>query len=101
MPASNRKQTSPEETPKKAPGGIAKDIMDMAQAVGIEKRDIGKAILKSALTGKLEIPGLSEGKAAARKRLDIVTENVIKLAWTFFSIFMLFQLFVFVTTRLM
>ena len=71
---------------------IGADVMKVAEVFGIEKKEIGRMLLKSALTGKLEFPGMKT-ETAKRKKLEVVVDQVIKIAWTMFGIFMLFQVF--------
>lgn len=72
---------------------MGKGLLDIGEAFGIEKRDVGKALVKSIFSGKIEFPGMTH-TTAQRKKLEVAVDQVIKLAWTFFGIFMVFQLFV-------
>ena len=72
---------------------MGKGLLDIGEAFGIEKRDVGKALVKSIFSGKLEFPGMTH-TATQRKKLEVAVDQVIKLAWTFFGIFMVFQVFV-------
>ena len=84
------------ETAKNNPLGglmnIGNDAMEVAKVFGIGKKEIGRWLLKSALTGKLDFPNL-EGKTVQRKKLEVAVDQIIKLAWTMFGIFMIFQIF--------
>ena len=80
-------------------GGVIKlgnTAMEVAKVFGIEKREIGRMLL----TGKLELPGM-ETKTAQRKKLEVAVDQIIKLAWTMFEIFMLFQIFLVVVGVIM
>ena len=73
---------------------IGNDAMEVAKIFGIEKKEIGRMLLKGALTGKLDLPGMGSGsKTAQRKKLEVAVDQIIKLAWTMFGIFMIFQIF--------
>ena len=72
--------------------GIGNEVMGVAEVFGIDKKEIGRTLLKSAITGKLEFPGMKT-ETGKRKKLEVAVDQAIKLAWTFFGIFMIFQVF--------
>ena len=93
------------QTKQNPPDGVVsmgKEVMNIAETFGIEKKEIGKLILKSAISGKLDVGSLfsPETKTVKQKKFEVLTDNIIKLSWTFFSIFMIFQIFTFITGRL-
>ena len=72
---------------------LGKGLLDLGEAFGVEKRDIGKSLLKAVTSGIIEFPGV-KNTTTQRKKLEVAVDQVIKLAWTFFGIFMVFQVFV-------
>ena len=68
---------------------LGNTAMEVAKVFGIEKREIGRMLL----TGKLEFPGMGSKTTAQRKKLEVAVDQIIKLAWTMFGIFMIFQIF--------
>ena len=77
--------------------GAGKSAMDVAEMFGVDRKTVGSMILKSVLSGKLELPGV-KNETVKRKKLEVMVDQIIKMSWTAFGIFMIFQVFVFVTT---
>ena len=77
--------------------GVGKSAMDVAEMFGVDRKTVGSMILKSVLSGKLELPGV-KNETVKRKKLEVMVDQIIKMSWTAFGIFMIFQIFVFVTT---
>lgn len=77
--------------------GVGKSAMDIAEMFGVDKKTIGTMLLKSVVNGKLELPGV-KSETVKRKKLEVMVDQLIKVAWTLFGIFMIFQVFVFITT---
>ena len=73
--------------------GLGKNVMELGEMFGITKGDVGKMVLKGITTGKLEFPGMKT-ETAKRKKLEVAVDQIIKLAWTMFGIFMIFQVFI-------
>ena len=77
--------------------GAGKSAMDVAEMFGVDRKTVGSMILKSVLSGKLELPGV-KSETVKRKKLEVIVDQLIKMIWTIFGIFMIFQVFVFITT---
>ena len=77
--------------------GAGKSAMDVAEMFGVDRKTVGSMILKSVLSGKLELPGV-KSETNKRKKVEVIVDQIIKMSWTAFGIFMIFQVFVFVTT---
>ena len=73
--------------------GLGKNVMELGEAFGIDKRTVGNMLLKSIFTGKFEFPGM-KSETSKRKKLEVAVDQIIKLAWTMFGIFMIFQVFI-------
>ena len=73
--------------------GLGKNVMELGEAFGIDKRTVGNMLLKSIFTGKFEFPGM-KSETSKRKKLEVAVDQVIKIAWTMFGIFMIFQVFI-------
>ena len=73
--------------------GMGKSLLDIGEAFGIQKSDVGRMILKGITSGKFEIPGMKT-ETGRRKKLEVAVDQIIKLAWTMFGIFMIFQVFI-------
>ena len=73
--------------------GLGKNVMELGEAFGIDKRTVGNMLLKSIFTGKFEFPGM-KSETAKRKKVEVAVDQIIKLAWTMFGIFMIFQVFI-------
>ena len=80
--------------------GLGKNVMELGEAFGIDKRTVGNMLLKSIFTGKFEFPGM-KSETAKRKKLEVAVDQIIKLAWTMFGIFMIFQVFIVVVGLIM
>ena len=73
--------------------GLGKNVMELGEMFGITKLDVGKMVLKGITTGKLDFSGMKT-ETAKRKKLEVAVDQIIKLAWTMFGIFMIFQVFI-------
>lgn len=73
--------------------GLGKNMMELGETFGIDKRTVGNMLLKSIFTGKFEFPGM-KSETAKRKKLEVAVDQIIKLSWTMFGIFMVFQVFI-------
>lgn len=73
--------------------GMGSELMKVAEVFGVDKKEIGRMLVKSALTGKFELPRMKT-ESTKRKKLEVAVDQAIKLAWTFFGIFMIFQVFI-------
>lgn len=79
--------------------GAGKSAMDIAEMFGIDRKTIGTMLLKSILSGKLELPGM-KNEVTKRKKLEVMVDQIIKLILTCFGIFMGYKIFELVVTLL-
>lgn len=77
--------------------GLGKNLLELGDAFGIQKRDVGVAVLKGITSGKFELPGM-KSETSKRKKLEVAVDQIIKLIWTCFGIFMIFQVFTFIVS---
>lgn len=60
---------------------LGKDIMSKLEIFGIDRKDVGKAILKSAVSGKLDLGIL--GRAAERQsKFEKFAKGIQTIIWT-------------------
>jgi len=57
------------------------DIMNKLEIFGIEKKDVGKAILKSVVTGKLDLGILGE-RGERRSKFEKLAKGIQTIIWT-------------------
>ena len=72
---------------------IGKNMLEIGEMFGIDRSTVGKMLLKGVLTGKFDLPGMKAETNSKRKKLEVAVDQGIKLAWTFFAIFMIFKIF--------
>ena len=72
--------------------GAGKNAMEIAEMFGIDRKTIGTMLLKSVLSGKLELPGV-KNEVNKRKRIEVIVDQIIKLVLTCFGIFMGYKIF--------
>ena len=84
MSEEKKKPEDPKGKPQDPISGIfdaGTDIMKKLEIFGIDKKDVGKAILKSVISGKLNLGVLGE-QAEKRSKFEKLAKGIQTIIWT-------------------
>ena len=85
-----RKKGRSPDNPVNSLFGVADDVLDVAEHFGIDKKEVGKALLKTAMTGKFDL--FAGQSTKGKNKFERAVSAIKEIAWIPLAYIVVYQL---------
>ncbi len=85
-----RKKGRSPDSPAGSLFDVANDVLDVAEHFGIEKKEVGKALLKTAMTGKFDL--FAGQSTKGKNKFERAVSAIKEIAWIPLAYIVVYQL---------